>query len=330
MSFESTHDARVVLVREKYFSLRPKPLERWLWQQAIAPSAERVFWIHWEEGHRNGTWCSEIPIKRVALECYLDVSTVTRAYQQLTSLGLIRRQDPGRDPRNPFQQATAITEVRLPRELATNLRRFPTRRQSKAVSGRAQAEPAQAPPPQPVNTDSRPRLSIKEGLRRLKVLEQKMSPREAAAFTEAQRTHGAYMEFDQDTGLSAAERAEALDWLSKMAGRPTCGASVASADSPSRTSESTDALPRKPTVFEAARAKRDLEKIVGVTPAQDLLRQIFWAMEKGALRRFAPPHAINIAIKKVREGLWTRPHRMPPNWAIPLLQPAHHERCRTA
>ena len=111
MPGESTHDPRVVLKREKYFSVRPKPLEQWLWKAGIAPSAERVFWLHWQEGSRHPDWCSEIPIKRVAQQCCLDVSTVTRAYQLLHRLGLIRRQDPGRDPANPFQQATAVTEL---------------------------------------------------------------------------------------------------------------------------------------------------------------------------------------------------------------------------
>lgn len=36
-------------------------------------------------------------------------------------------QDPGRDPGNPFQQATAVTEVRIPRELLTELGRAPNR-----------------------------------------------------------------------------------------------------------------------------------------------------------------------------------------------------------
>ena len=60
MSIESSRDAlardpRTVLVREKYFSLRPKPLERWLWQQGLSQAAERVFWLHWEEGSDAST-----------------------------------------------------------------------------------------------------------------------------------------------------------------------------------------------------------------------------------------------------------------------------------
>ena len=83
----SSHDPRDRLVREKYFSLRPKPLERYLWQQGLPQAAERVFWLHWEEGMRNRDWCSEVPLKRVAALCCIDTSTVTRAYQVLKGLG---------------------------------------------------------------------------------------------------------------------------------------------------------------------------------------------------------------------------------------------------
>src|SRR5580698_676405 len=123
-----SRDARVRRGREKYFSIRPRPVERWLWAQGIPASAERVFWLHWQEGVQRGDWCSEIPLRRVARECSLDVSTVTRAYQLLGKMGCIRRTDPGRDAANPFQQATAVTEVRLPRELLGELDRHPNRR----------------------------------------------------------------------------------------------------------------------------------------------------------------------------------------------------------
>ena len=42
MSIEThvtARDRRTALVREKYFSLRPKPLERWLWQQLYRTSS---------------------------------------------------------------------------------------------------------------------------------------------------------------------------------------------------------------------------------------------------------------------------------------------------
>src|SRR5580700_2507053 len=121
MPIESSRDPREQLVRRKYFTVRPQPLEQWLWRQGIAPSAERVFWLHWQEGMRNRNWCSSIPLRRVAALCSLDVSSVTRAYQLLGRLGLVRRQDPGRDPSRPFEQAVAVTEVRVPRALLQEL-----------------------------------------------------------------------------------------------------------------------------------------------------------------------------------------------------------------
>ena len=55
-------------------------------------------------------------------QCEVDTSTVTRAYQVLKRLGLIRRTDPGRDAANPFEQATCITEVLLPPRCRRNCR----------------------------------------------------------------------------------------------------------------------------------------------------------------------------------------------------------------
>src|SRR5271156_7022081 len=98
-------DPRTRLAQEKFFSMRPKPLERWLWRQGISAAAERVFWFHWSEGARSGDWCSQFALHFVAHECEVDISTVTRAYQTLRRLGVLRRTDPGRDASQPFGQA---------------------------------------------------------------------------------------------------------------------------------------------------------------------------------------------------------------------------------
>ena len=120
MSLQNERDPRSVLVREKYFSLRPKPLERWLWDQGVPQAAERVFWLHWEEGMRRGDWCSEVPLRIVARECRIDLSTVTRAYQVLRKLSLIRRQ---RAPRIEIHAGPAISRCAI--ELTSLGRRQP-------------------------------------------------------------------------------------------------------------------------------------------------------------------------------------------------------------
>ena len=72
---------------------------------------------------------------------------------------------------------------------------------------------------------------------------------------------------------------------------------------------------RKLSVFELARLKRDIQIATSGIAGAELLRQVLWSIEAGALRRFSPLHAAHIALKKIREGAWTRPHRMPPNWS---------------
>jgi len=40
------------------------------------------------------------------------------------------------------------------------------------------------------------------------------------------------------------------------------------------------------------------------------------AGQLGALLKFPIPLAVNIALKKVRDGLWSCPHQMPPDWRL--------------
>ena len=47
MPIENSRDPRATLMRDKYFTMRPKPLERWVWQQGLPASAERIYWYHW-------------------------------------------------------------------------------------------------------------------------------------------------------------------------------------------------------------------------------------------------------------------------------------------
>jgi hypothetical protein len=332
MPGENARDPRVVLKRDKYFSLRPQPLEQWLWRQGVAPSAERVFWLHWQEGVRNADWCSEIPIRRVAQLCCLDVSTVTRAYQLLTGLGLIRRADPGRDPANPFQQATAITEVRIPRELRLELDRHPNRSQCSADRAQLAAKPTPETrrcTPTPIDPFSG--FSLKHRLRALGELTGLMSPDERQQFDAAQRLRRKSMQFEQASRLSPERQARVLQWLEIRAVPPPAAEPAVQRPAGQAPPVST----RKLTVFELARLRRELQRVVDASALPERLREIVWSMEQGALRRFEGLHAMRIALKKIREGAWSRPNRMPPNWAralsaAPPFNPEPSETCRIA
>ena len=313
-------DPRTALVQDKYFSLRPRPLERWLWSQGVPASAERVFWLHWQEGLQRGDWCSEVPLKRVARECCLDLSTVTRAYQLLTKLGCVRRTDPGRDPANPFNQATAVTEVRVPRELLVELDRHPNRRSSSSersadpVAAAAPEPTATAAPETPKPTDPFAGLRGRERLKALGQLTNAMSAGEESRYREALRTHQGHIDFDADSRLSAEERGRVLQFLTCLALEP------ARAQHPV-TPAAVVRGPRKLSVFELARLKRDIQSATSSAAAPELMRQVLWSIEEGSLKRFEPAHALHIALKKIREGAWTRPNRMPPNWARAMSAP---------
>jgi hypothetical protein len=315
----STRDPRTALVREKYFSLRPKPLERWLWQQGLPQAAERVFWVHWEEGMKAGDWCSQIPLKLVASLCCVDPSTVTRAYQVLKKLGLIRREDPGRDPGNPFQQATAITEVRIPRELLTELSRAPNRPQRRLDEEGGDQRHAAAPTRAAAASGAaaatsieRPAIAAGPPADRNMIGKAigKLSDAERARFAAASRTCASHLEFEANTRLDPEERAAVLGVLASFARTKT--APIPAAVAEARRSASTSKRPISP--LEAARLRRHLLELRPRSTAGETLREILWSMEEGSLNRFDVPHAINTALKLLREGRWTRPNRMPPNW----------------
>jgi hypothetical protein len=146
------------------------------------------------------------------------------------------------------------------------------------------------------------------------------SAAERSRFFTASRDRLTTFEFDSDTQLTPQDRGEILAQLAQLANaRPT----------PSPTTPKTTpdyAGPRRLSVLELARTrKRVLETVPGGSSAE-ILRQVIWAVEEGALRRFDPRLATNIALKKIREGAWTRPNRMPPNW----LRLAVHETCSAA
>ena len=315
---DDTSDPRVRLVREKYFSLRPRPLERWLWARGIPTSAERVFWLHWQEGMKRGDWCSALPIRRVAAECQLDASTVTRAYQWLIEAGCLRRTNPGRAPANPFQQATSVTEVRVPRELLVELDRHASRSPKRAgdssVSASAptpETTASPAPDGPPAGVDPFAGLTGRDRLRAWSALTRSLSAEERRQYDEASRLRQPHMRFDADSALTAEDRGKVLQQLSALASTPRNQATAvhAAADSSVRI------RPRQLSVFELARLRRDVQAATSSAATPELVRQVSWSVEEGALRRFPAQHALHIALKKIREGAWTRPHRMPPNWS---------------
>ena len=305
---------------------------------------------------RSGDWCSQLALKRVATQTCLDLSTVTRAYQLLVKLGLVRREDPGRDPNNPFQQATAVTEVRVPRELLVELDRYPNRRsgsrqdapesaQALALRQMAPTEPlkAQSAVRQPQSALNRVEeggssspaalpdpfagLSGRQRVRVIGALRAKFSAGECRQYDEALRTHRARIEFDADTHLEPEERGRVLQMLERLANQPRIEPKVP----PGREAPTTvPSGPRRLAGFELARLRREVHAVTARDHASEVVRQVAWSVEEGALRRFSTLHALHIALKKIREGAWTRPNRMPSNWMRALCTGAAPETCKSA
>jgi hypothetical protein len=315
-------DPRTRLAQEKFFTQRPKPLERWLWRRRVPAAAERVFWFHWSEGARSGDWCSQFALHFIARQCEVDPSTVTRAYQTLKRLGLIRRTDPGRDVANPFEQATCITEVLLPPDVLAELQASPNRpsQRPRAIA----AAPAPVPPVSaPSHRSHHPHehLDLKQRRARLKELAAALSPAEQDRWNKAVCGTARSLDFDPDTQVTAEIQAEIQQYL---AARET---PKNAAPAPLSPAAAAPTRPRRLSVFDIARLRHGLQQIGDLQGADELTRQVLWSIEAGSLRQFGVMHAANIALKKIREGQWTRPNRMPPNWMRKLNEAAQPETC---
>jgi hypothetical protein len=151
-----------------------------------------------------------------------------------------------------------------------------------------------------------------------------MSAAEQSRYREAQG-RVAQMSFDSDSRLSPEEQGRVLQLLSVLSRKvvPTAVAIPASGASAAKG-------PRRLSMFELARLRREIQVTTSSASASELLRQVIWSIEEGPLQRFDALHALNIALKKIREGAWTRPHRMPPNWARAISISADLETCRHA
>jgi hypothetical protein len=339
-----TDDPRRTVCDTKFFGLRPKPLERYVYRLNLPRSAERVFWLHWDAGRLNGNWCSEVPISRVAQELWIDESSVVRAYQILKKQGLLRRQDPGRDPQNPYRQATAITEVLLPREAIPELMNTPNRLQ--------RARPAAIA--EPVTPGSTPRQGAAQAVSPAHSAQganacEQTSQADSSASPATSATElpplpkGAMKIFVRATEkLDAADKAQYDAFVAGRAGSfvPQHGGLlspeelevlIAMVIRAKQARERRQAEPLRPAsapirtrkeeslnAFCIALLSKKLKEELPLKESMERLREIVWSIEHGQLKKLDGPLAkkMNIALKKVTEGKWTRPHKFPPNWRI--------------
>ena len=326
---ENCHrDPRDVLVQDKFYTHLPDPLFDVIAEERLPAAAILVLLTHLKAGAIRGDYCSEIPIEAVAARCRISPSTVTRAYQLLIRVGLLRRADPGRDTARPHQQAVAVTEFRLPVGLLSELDRYPNRRRPPATSTPprtddgptepASSSSAPAPAAAAPATDPFAGLSGRERMAAQASLLGCMSKTERARYDEAFSQRRPAMAFDEDSALSCDQQRTVMQLLAILA-RPQPQASPARAPC---LGESAAALRprRRLSMLELARVRNGLQSTLGCTDVDELCRQIVWSVEEGALTKFTALKAIHIALKKVREGAWSRPHRMPPNWALNLSQ----------
>ncbi len=345
-------DPRQALIDTKYFGIRPQPLEQYLYNLGLPQSCERVFWLHWDEGARNRNWISEIAISEVARRVRCDESSVVRAYQRLIQLGLLRRQNPGRDPSHPFRMATSLTEVLLPRQALGGLLNAPSRRRD-AEAGKsavvplraveAQPAPAAAPeaPPAPTARETRAIDGDAVWKACLEPLRQELSDYDFKVWFACIQPYvsGSQLILFAPNNMVVDRLVKGFEGRLKelLVGEGTgiTGIVVRVGNKPSVTAAATAApvqrtapskaapdRPRDISVFLQARTRELLCDLVPLEKVDELWRQILWSMHAGALRKLDLLKAMHTGLKLVRSGKWTKPNRMPPMWTY------HHATAR--
>jgi hypothetical protein len=151
------------------------------------------------------------------------------------------------------------------------------------------------------------------------------SEAERSRYFSASRIGTPIIEFDAQSRLTLDDKQQLLRQLRLMAAARTTTVEQGNSVQPSAPTSHCGS--RRLSLYALAQARSRLAAIAEDTQGPELLRQIVWAMEEGALKRFQPPLALNIALKKIRQGAWTRPNRMPPNWSRLAAPP---ETCNAA
>ena len=146
--------------------------------------------------------------------------------------------------------------------------------------------------------------------------ESAMSEKERSNFRDSMYRRLPGMTFDAETTVSEDIRKAILAYLGALVASSAAKAAPTPAAPPAASNG-----PRKLTLFELARLRRELQKTAGTSDVAELTRQVLWAVEQGALLKLPSAKALNVALKKIREGAWTRPHRMPPNWTRSIAAP---------
>jgi hypothetical protein len=164
-------------------------------------------------------------------------------------------------------------------------------------------------------------LDLTQRRARLKELAAALSPTEQDRWNKAICGSARSLDFDPETRVPAQIQAEIQQYLAAR----EAPKSVALA--PPSPAAAAPPRPRRLSVFDIARLRHGLQKLGSVQDADELTRQVLWSIEAGSLRQFGVMHAVNIALKKIREGQWTRPNRMPPNWLRKLSDAAQPETC---
>ncbi|MCB1810663.1 MAG: hypothetical protein KDK04_02920 [Candidatus Competibacteraceae bacterium] len=324
----------ILALGQKSFFLRPICLDHYLRQLDLTETAREVFWYHWGIGYRDRTVTTHLSISQVAAYLGISLSSVSRAYEQLSAAELILRRV---QPAEHGGYGTAETTITIPDAVLTTLLadqpdrlvqklnpvdttpKMPPSVQttseprSDTLDRAAPSMPSQDPhPTSPSSGHPGTEMSAKTIQTRIDDLDQALQHwnNEAIqcsknkdvvgyrqAVTNAERSQQKRDQLRQHLTESESASAQAVESPAPRVAAPT---------SPPLTSAPSAPRQLHPTI--QAEIARQVHAIPRVSNPPGVTQEVIFSIEQGAQKTRPVPWAIHSALALIRKNRWRTPH----------------------
>ncbi|CUB06852.1 hypothetical protein [Marinomonas fungiae] len=286
-------DIRSALSDNKHYVNIPLPLLYLLSRlDKMTENRMNIFLLYWQEGQVNGDWKSKQSISLVAQKLSISMATVKRANKYLVDLGLIEREEQGRCEHNSMRNEVSITEVLIPKEYEAELLAAPDRKKV------------------PLNTVKN--VISKKPTRETKIANERAVQNLEGSTLEVEERNACSESLIGEVEVSETYNGDDYDLLEPVYEPYTHefnGSSTAA-----KICEAFNGHANEVSSYFVDKLCKEISKKVDSKSIEKISNQILWAITNGELAGFHPSYAKNIALKMLREGLWSEPVSMPTNW----------------
>lgn len=280
-------DIRSLLSDNKHYVNFPLPLLYLLSRlDKMTVKYMNVFLLYWYEGQVNGDWKSKQSIALVAQKLSMSEATVKRANKFLVDLGLIKREGQGRCSHNRMREEVTLTEVLIPEKYEAELLAAPDRKKTdkKTIS--------------------------KKPSRETKIAHERASRDLCGSTLEVEVINSC-----SEKLIEEVSDTHSIDDYDRF--EPVHEPHIHEFNSPSTAAKIFEVFNdhiKEVSIDFVDKLCKELGEIIAPKSIETVSNQILWTITNGELASFHPNHAKNIALKKLKVGLWNEPVSMPKNW----------------